>query len=225
MNLALKDLEIRGAGNLLGKEQSGFISEIGFDMYMQLLDEAVTELKDTLPGESLPADTVQALSAKSKPRLRDVMVESDISMLLPEDYIDDENTRLELYQRLSKINTVQELDEIKLELIDRFGKLPEEVVSLFKHLEIKLILSSVGFEKITISGEHLELFFDMSNEEIFSGGYFEKALGFINDHFKNTSRVKQTKSTLSVQFRIPHYQTPEEKLNEIHIFALKLAEL
>lgn len=225
MNLALKDLEIRGAGNLLGKEQSGFISEIGFDMYMQLLDEAVTELKDTLPGDSLPAETVHALAEKSKPKLKDVFVESDISMLLPESYIDDENTRLELYQRLSKINNSTELDEVKSELVDRFGKLPEEVISLFKHLEIKLLLSSIGFEKITISGEQLELFFDLNNENIFTSGYFEKVLGFINEHFKNTSRVKQTKNSLSVQVRIPRYQTPDEKLNEIHNFVIKLGEL
>ena len=225
MNLALKDLEIRGAGNLLGKEQSGFISEIGFDMYMQLLDEAVTELKDTLPGDSLPVETVHALSAKSKPKLRDVLVESDITMLLPESYIDDENTRLELYQRLSKINTTEELDGINSELVDRFGKIPEEVISLFKHLEIKLLLSSIGFEKIAISGEQLELFFDLNNENIFTSGYFEKVLGFINENFKNTSRVKQTKNTLSVQFRIPRHETPDEKLNEIHNFVKKLADL
>ncbi|HAX47739.1 MAG TPA: transcription-repair coupling factor, partial [Bacteroidetes bacterium] len=117
MNLALKDLEIRGAGNLLGKEQSGFIGEIGFDMYMQLLDEAVTELKETIPAESLPAETIQQLTQKSaKPAFKDVLVESDISMFLPENYIDDENTRLDIYQRLSNVTSQAELDEIKLEL-------------------------------------------------------------------------------------------------------------
>ncbi|MEO8512399.1 MAG: transcription-repair coupling factor [Ignavibacteria bacterium] len=226
MNLALKDLEIRGAGNLLGKEQSGFIGEIGFDMYMQLLDEAVTELKETIPADSLQADSVQLLTQKSaKPKFKDVMIESDISMLLPEGYIDDENTRLELYQRLSKVTSTEELREINEELVDRFGKLPDEVVSLFKHIEIKLILSSIGFEKIIISGEQLELYFDLNNENIFSSGYFEKVLGFINDHFKNTSRVKQTKNSLSVHFRIPTQPTPVQKLDEIHHFVKNMANL
>jgi transcription-repair coupling factor (superfamily II helicase) len=226
MNLALKDLEIRGAGNLLGREQSGFIGEIGFDMYMQLLDEAVTELKESIPTDSLPADTIQQLTQKSaKSKFKDVMIESDISMLLPESYIDDENTRLEIYQRLSKVTSAAELTEISEELVDRFGKLPEEVTSLLNHIEIKLLLSAIGFEKIVISGELLELFFDMTNEDIFSGGYFEKALGFINDHFKNTSRVKQSKNSLSVQFRIPQQPTPAQKLAEIHNFVKKLANL
>ena len=168
MNLALKDLEIRGAGNLLGKEQSGFIGEIGFDMYMQLLDEAVTELKETIPAESLPAETLQQLTQKSsKPVFKEVWVESDISMLLPESYIDDENTRLEIYQRLSKVTSYSGLEDIQHELIDRFGKLPGEVISLIDHIEIKLILSKAGFEKITINGNTIELFFDMNNEEIF----------------------------------------------------------
>jgi transcription-repair coupling factor (superfamily II helicase) len=226
MNLALKDLEIRGAGNLLGKEQSGFIGEIGFDMYMQLLDEAVAELKETIPAESLPAETMQQLTQKSsKPKFKDVLVESDISMFLPEAYIDDENTRLEIYQRLSKVTSQAELNEIKLELEDRFGKLTDEVTSLLHHIEIKLILSTIGFEKIVISGEQLELFFDLNNENIYTSGYFEKVLGFINEHFKNTSRVKQSKSSLSVLFRIPLQPTPAEKLTEIHNFVANLAKL
>ena len=96
---------------------------------------------------------------------------------------------------------------------------------LLKHIEIKLILSPIGFEKIIISGEHLELFFDMTNENIFSSGYFEKSLGFINDHFKNTSRVKQSKNSLSVQFRIPKLPTPAQKLEEILNFSIKLANI
>lgn len=226
MNLALKDLEIRGAGNLLGKEQSGFIGEIGFDMYMQLLDEAVSELKETIPAESLPAETLQQLTQKStKPVFKEVLVESDISMLLPESYIDDENTRLEIYQRLSKITSYSGLEDIKHELIDRFGKLPGEVISLIDHIEIKIILSKAGFEKITINGNTIELFFDMNNEEIFSSGYFEKVLGYINENYKNTSRVKQGKQSLSVQFRIPAFEIYEEKLQEIRSFIANLAIL
>jgi transcription-repair coupling factor (superfamily II helicase) len=225
MNLALKDLEIRGAGNLLGREQSGFISEIGFDMYLQILDEAVAELKEALPADSLPAETIQRLSAQSKPICKDVTIESDISMYIPESYIDDENTRLELYQRLSNVRSNGSLAEITEEFTDRFGKLPGEVLSLLDHIEIKLILSSLGFEKILISGDLLEIFFDINNNKIYTSGYFEKVLGFINEHFKNTSRVKQSKNSLSVQVRIPQQNSPEEKLAEIHDFVKKLADL
>ena len=224
MNLALKDLEIRGAGNLLGKEQSGFIGEIGFDMYMQILDEAVDELKDTLPADSLPAETVKKLAESRKPKLKDVIIESDISMLIPETYIDDENTRLELYQKLSNTSTITELNEHREEFIDRFGKLPYEVKSLFTHLEIKLTLAELGFEKIIISGDTLELYLDMTNDSIFSGGFFEKVLRYINESFKNTARVKQGKNNLSVLFRIQNI-SPNEKLAEINLFISSLKEL
>jgi transcription-repair coupling factor (superfamily II helicase) len=224
MNLALKDLEIRGAGNLLGKEQSGFIAEIGFDMYMQILDEAVEELKDTLPAETLPAETVKRLTESKKPKLKDVIIETDLSMFIPETYIDDENTRLELYQKLSNTRSISELNDHRDEFIDRFGKLPEEVDSLFAHLEMKHILAELGFEKIIISGDTLELFFDMTNDSIFSGGFFEKVLGYINESFKNSARVKQGKNNLSVLFRIQN-TSPGEKLTAISVFILKLKDL
>lgn len=136
-------------------------------MYMQLLDEAVGELKDTLPADSLPAETVRKLEESSKLKTKDVIVESDISMFIPESYIDDENTRLELYRKLSGVKDMNMLAEMKEEFIDRFGKLPAETGSLFEHMEIKLILAKLGFEKIIISGDTVELFFDMNNESIF----------------------------------------------------------
>lgn len=225
MNLALKDLEIRGAGNLLGREQSGFIGEIGFDMYMQLLDEAVGELKDTMPADSLPLETVRKLEESSKLKTKDVVVESDISMFIPESYIDDENIRLELYRKLSVIKEMNILLEMKEEFVDRFGKLPEETESLFEHLEIKLMLSKLGFEKIIISGDSIELFFDMNNESIFTGGFFEKVLGHINESFKNTARVKQGKKSLSLQFRILKFENQKQKLNEIFNFISKIASI
>ncbi|MBN8639669.1 MAG: hypothetical protein J0M07_30410 [Anaerolineae bacterium] len=97
--------------------------------------------------------------------------------------------------------------------------------SFLGHIEIKIILSKAGFEKITINGNTIELFFDMNNEKIFSSGYFEKVLGYINENYKNTSRVKQGKNTLSVQFRIPLFENSEEKMKEIRTFIANLANL
>jgi transcription-repair coupling factor (superfamily II helicase) len=223
MNLALKDMEIRGAGNLLGGEQSGFIGEIGFDMYMQILDEAVTELKESELGEVI-ADFIPKDAAPKKKK-REVTVESDISMFIPESYVDDENTRLEVYQRLSKVNSFDELNEVKEELVDRFGKLPEEVESLVKHIEIKIMLAEKGFEKIIISGDSVELFLDIKDEEIFSGGYFEKVVGYINSNLSNKSKLKQTKKSLSIILRLSHHNNPELKLNEIHNFVENITKL
>jgi transcription-repair coupling factor (superfamily II helicase) len=223
MNLALKDLEIRGAGNLLGKEQSGFIGEIGFDMYMQILDEAVNELKESELGRVI-ADFVPTEKAAPK-KLREVAVESDISMYIPESYVDDENTRLEIYQRLSGVKSFEELVSIKDELVDRFGRLPDEVESLIKHIEIKIMLAEKGFEKIIISGETVELFLDVNNDEIFQSGYFEKAVNYINSNLSNKAKLKQTKKSLSIQFRLSLYDNPELKLGEIYSFVKNLAEI
>ena len=223
MNLALKDMEIRGAGNLLGKEQSGFISEIGFDMYMQILDEAVSELKESeLAGVIVDVMPQQKIEPKKK---TEVTIESDISMYIPESYVDDENIRLEIYQRLSKANSFDELNIIKEELVDRFGKIPQEVEALLKHIEIKLTLSEKGFEKIAINGNAVELFIDLKNEEIFSGGYFEKVVGYINSTIRDKSKLNQTKKSLSIQFNLSHSNNPQTKLGEIHHYIQNLANL
>jgi transcription-repair coupling factor (superfamily II helicase) len=228
MNLALKDLEIRGAGNLLGKEQSGFISEIGFDMYMQILDEAVSELDiESIPAENIPKETVQKLTQlreRSKKR-REVVLESDISMFIPEHYIDDENTRLEIYQRLSEVDNGQALSGIKDELIDRFGKLPPEVESLFKHLEMKFMLAEKSFEKIVIAGNTVELFIDLNVEETFTGGYFERVVNYLSMALNNSARVKQSKKSLSIQFRIINSDNSPEKLTEIYDLTKNLSNL
>lgn len=221
MNLALKDLEIRGAGNLLGKEQSGFISEIGFDMYMQILDEAITELKETELG-SVIAEVIPTQKEQPKKKI-EMTIESDISMLIPESYIDDENIRLEIYQRLAKANTFEELTEAEHEMIDRFGKLPEEVISLIKHIEMKLLLGEKGFEKIVIYGDTLELFVDLNHDTFFSSGYFERAVGYINISAKERTRIKQTKKTLSIQFKLFNTRDQYKKLDEIFDFASKIA--
>jgi transcription-repair coupling factor (superfamily II helicase) len=223
MNLALKDLEIRGAGNLLGREQSGFIGEIGFDMYMQILDEAVAELKESELGEVI-AD-IMPRDKSPKKKKREVSVESDISMLIPEDYIDDENTRLEIYQRLSKSAEFSELEAIKDELVDRFGKLPEETESLIKHIELKIMLGEKGFEKIVIAGDFVELFMDVNDEEVFQSGYFEKVVAFINTNLANRTKLKQTKKSLSIQLRLSLYDNPELKLSEIYDFADNISKL
>ncbi len=223
LNLALKDLEIRGAGNLLGREQSGFISEIGFDMYMQILDEAVSELKESELG-AIIADIAPRTKTETK-KFAPVTLESDISMLIPESYVDDENTRLEIYQRLSGIKSFEELSEATAELTDRFGKLPPELLSLTKHIEIKLYLSGKGFEKMIINGNLAELFFDVNNESVFTSGYFEKVLNYMSRALNNTSRVKQSKKSVSIQFRLTQSENSPKKLEEIHAFVCNLASL
>ncbi len=221
MNLALRDLEIRGAGNLLGGEQSGFISEMGFDMYMQILDEAVTELKESELGMAL-TDIIPKAPA-SKKKIKEVTIESDVAMLIPDYYVDDENTRLEVYQRLANVTSLEELDSIKAELLDRFGKFPDETTSLFDHITIKVLCGEKGFSKISIHANILELHMNPDNEEIFTSGYFEKLVNFIsNPPFSSqrgaggfTSQLVQTKFSLYVKFRLPLADHSLQKLDEV----------
>ena len=214
MNLALRDLEIRGAGNLLGKEQSGFIAEIGFDMYMQILDEAVSELKETELG-SVIADVIPH-EAKPKKKHIDVVIESDVGMLIPEWYINDENIRLQTYQKLSAVEDTEGLNSIKEELADRFGKFPDEVLALFKHVELKTASQDSGFEKIIISGNTSDLYFHLSEDNpAMADGRFERTISYINEKNSNDLRLSQTKKSLILKLSLHNTDSDVSRLEEI----------
>lgn len=134
--LATNDLEIRGAGELLGEEQSGHIQTIGFTLYLEMLDRAITALKD---GEKLTLDT----SLESG-----IEVNMHLPALIPDDYLPDVNMRLTLYKRISDCKTSRDLHELQVEMIDRFGLLPETTKTLFKLAEIKQIGTTLGLKKI-----------------------------------------------------------------------------
>jgi transcription-repair coupling factor (superfamily II helicase) len=138
--IALKDLEIRGAGNLLGPEQHGFILGLGFDLYVKLLEEAVAELKGELP-EHL-----------AEPRLL-----TDWSAFLPDDYVPDEHDKLNLYRRLAETRSLEELDDLTLEMLDRFGQLPPPAVALFELRRLRLLGAGPQVEALRIFQKVAEL--------------------------------------------------------------------
>jgi transcription-repair coupling factor (superfamily II helicase) len=216
LNLALRDLEIRGAGNLLGKEQSGFISEIGFDMYMQILDEAVSELKESEFGNVF-ADIISK-DKQAKKTAPEIKIETDMSILIPQSYIEDENTRLEIYQRLSNTRAFDELNSIIEETKDRFGKFPEEVSSLFKHVELKLAAGDSGFERIDIQADTAKLYFYLSEDSgLFKNGKLEKMVSYISEQSARGGNMKlvQTKTSLILECKLFNYIKPIEKLEEV----------
>lgn len=140
-NLAMRDLEIRGAGNLLGSEQSGFIESMGFEAYTRILDEAVEEVKREEFGE--------ASSTQHPTRRRvDTIVESEFSAHISDSYIEDDAERLDLYRRLYDVETEEQLEEMAMELRDRFGPLPVETERLLQVIRLRLVSSRVGFTKI-----------------------------------------------------------------------------
>ncbi len=224
LNLALRDLEIRGAGNLLGGEQSGFIAEIGFDMYMQILDEAVTEIKESELGTAL-GDLMPA-AARAQAKFRDIAIESDISMLIPEWYIEEENIRLEIYQRLSKSHSFDELESIKDEITDRFGKFPPELENLIKHVELKIRIQELPFDKLTIAGNYADLTFILDEKNsIFENGYFEKVTAFLNQPTNHNAKLVQTKKSLILRYTFINHDDAGEKISEIGSFVSQLKEL
>ena len=142
-NIAMKDLEIRGAGDLLGGEQSGFINEMGFETYQKILDEAINELKE---------DSFKNLDLEKNKFSKKVNVvfETDLELMFPNNYINSSTERLKLYTQLNKICELDELNLFKLELTDRFGTLPNVVVELLNSIELRWLAGALGFDKIVL---------------------------------------------------------------------------
>lgn len=146
--IAMKDLEIRGAGDLLGAEQSGFINEMGFETYQKLMQEALEELKDDADFESLFENEEDR--QKLFKSVKDVNIDTDLELMLPDFYISNTEERLLLYQKIAEINNEKDLHQFELELIDRFGALPKEAVNLLKSVSLKWLAADIGFEKIVM---------------------------------------------------------------------------
>ena len=138
LNIALKDLEIRGAGDLLGGEQSGFINEIGFDTYQKILQEAITELKEQ--------DFADIYGVEEENYRTDTQIDTDFELLFPDTYINRVAERLNLYNELSNLTDEVQLQQYERNLVDRFGKLPPQAVDLLTSVRLKWLASSLGME-------------------------------------------------------------------------------
>ena len=147
-NIAMKDLEIRGAGDLLGGEQSGFINEIGFDTYQKILKEAIDELKENEFAELYS-------SKQDKEFVKEPQIDSDFELLYPDDYINNISERLNLYNELASIKNEEDLLNYENRLTDRFGPLPEPAVNLLQSIRIKWMASSIGLEKVVMKKHKL----------------------------------------------------------------------
>ncbi|RAV28037.1 transcription-repair coupling factor [Sinomicrobium soli] len=143
-NIAMKDLEIRGAGDLLGGEQSGFINDIGFDTYQKILSEAIEELKENEFSELYGQDDDE------REYIRDTQIDADFELLFPDEYVNNVTERLNLYNQLSTVNNEEELRKYEENLKDRFGPLPAQVTDLLDSVRIKWIASSMGLEKVIL---------------------------------------------------------------------------
>ena len=153
--VAMKDLEIRGAGNLLGGEQSGFINDIGFDAYQKILEEAVEELKTTEFKELYAAE----LASDQRSFVKEVQLDTDWELLIPDDYVNSVQERLTLYQKLSTISDEKGLQEFQTQLEDRFGPLPYEAAELIKSIRLKWLANQLGIERLMIKSNKMVGYF------------------------------------------------------------------
>ena len=212
--IAMKDLEIRGAGDLLGAEQSGFINDIGFETYQKILKEAVEDLKSKEFKDLFDKD----LDAKNI--VNNFQIDTDLEILFPDSYITNIKERLKLYKKLSEIKVEKDLKEFKENLKDRFGKIPQESIDLLKTVELKWIAISVWFEKIILKNNKLICQFISDKEHnYYSSGNFQKTLKTILKNIK-MCEVKEKKNKngdiLTVVFK--GVNSVEQAINNLKIF-------
>lgn len=184
--IAMRDLDIRGAGNMLGGEQSGFIAEIGFEMYQKILDEAIRELKRK-DFKELFKDEIQ----KQDDFVSDCTIDTDLEILIPDEYVESITERLSLYSRLDNCETEKDLENFHSEMEDRFGEIPSQVEDLFTTVRCRKIAVKLGFEKMILKDNTLKCFFVANpNSAFFSSKTFEKILDFIQTK-TNKAKLKQ----------------------------------
>jgi len=177
--VAMRDLDIRGAGNLLGAEQSGFINDLGFDTYHKILDEAVQELKETEFKELFKKDMVNVEELFSP----DCVIDTDFELLIPDDYISNISERLRVYNELDNLEKEEQLIEFIKSIKDRFGPLPAVVEDLVKVVRLRWDSEKLGFEKLTIKNETLKAFLvSSSNERYYNSSAFGSILKFVQQH-------------------------------------------
>ena len=179
--IAMKDLEIRGAGDLLGAEQSGFINEMGFETYQKLMQEALEELQNE--------DDFQDLFENEEDRKKlfksqkEVNIDTDFELMLPDSYVNSTEERLSLYQKLAEIPTKEELQKFENELVDRFGNLPKEAINLLKSVELKWLAAEIGFDKIVMkNGIFLGYFPDNPQDKFYQSEKFRNIIAYLSQN-------------------------------------------
>ena len=186
-NIAMKDLEIRGAGDLLGGEQSGFINEIGFETYQKIMNEAIEELKENEFKELYEGES----KSETKEYVKDLQLDTDFELLFPDDYINNISERLILYNELSLIKNEDDLSVYESKLIDRFGLLPKPASALLNSIRIKWIALRFGIEKIVMKqGKLIAYFVSDQQSDYYQSNRFNQVLQFVQKN-QNLCRMKE----------------------------------
>ncbi|WP_425402328.1 transcription-repair coupling factor [Flavobacterium filum] len=193
-NIAMKDLEIRGAGDLLGGEQSGFINEIGFETYQKIMNEAIEELKENEFKELYQEES----DIETKEFVKDLQIDTDFELLFPDDYINSVNERLNLYNELGNVKDEEGLLAYEQKLIDRFGPLTKEAQALLNSIRIKWIATRLGIEKLIMKQDKMIGYFVGDQQsDYYQSARFHKVLQFVQQNGNHCKmKEKETKSGL-----------------------------
>jgi len=214
--IAMRDLDIRGAGNMLGGEQSGFMADIGFETYQKILDEAIRELKRTEFKDLFKEEI-----SKQDDFVQDCTIDTDLEILIPDDYVESITERLSLYQRLDNSETEEELHLMAEEMKDRFGALPQPVNDLFVTVRCRKLAVELGFEKMSLKDETLRCYFiNRPDSPYFESQTFQQILSFIQTG-TNKAKLKQSgKLFIMIVDNVKSMEEMHRFLEKMHWFCL-----
>jgi transcription-repair coupling factor (superfamily II helicase) len=215
-HIALRDLDIRGAGDLLGPEQSGFIGEIGYDVYHKILDEAIRELKQEHFGE-LFADEIKKQEAII---VEDCQIDLDLDARIPQSYVPSTSERLNFYRRIAGADKEDERQQLEKEMLDRFGPIPEQLFNLLDTSRIRQVAMRIGLEKVVLKKEKLRLYFVSDPQSIFyESRQFQRLIEYVQTYSAKVV-VKQSDKYLSLLYQQPveTLQGILERVQELHDF-------
>jgi transcription-repair coupling factor (superfamily II helicase) len=214
-NLAMRDLEIRGAGNLLGAEQSGFIESMGFETYTRILEETVQELKDF--------EFTDLFDHHERPAARndETMVDVEFDALIPDTYVRDDTERLALYRRLYGLATEEQIAEVREELQDRFGSPPAEVEHLLAAVKIRLNAARIGFRKVTVRHSEMEIEFPPeSNSTFYESEHFQKIMRMVSKDRRGA--LRQAAGALKYVVKLPQTADRQQTLSAAYDLIVSL---
>jgi len=205
LHIAMRDLDIRGAGNLLGGEQSGFINDIGFETYQKILDEAIQELK-----QEQFKDMFEEELKRTQNYVKETQMETDFEFLIPDDYVSSIAERIALYKQLDDLQSEEELVKFTAELKDRFGEIPSKAIALINTIRLRWLAREIGLEKLVLkSGKLIGYFVKKQDSPYYHSDKFNRVIDFIK-HNPNAGKMYEKEGTLRISFN--HVDTMDKAL-------------
>ena len=210
-NIAMKDLEIRGAGDLLGAEQSGFINEIGFETYQKIMNEAIEELKENEFKELYASE----IDIEQKVFVKDIQIDTDFELLFLDNYINNISERMHLYNELAGCKEESELIKFQDKLIDRFGPLPKQAIDLLDSVRIKWKATFIGIEKLILKqGKMTGYFIADQQSDFYQTQHFHQVLQFVQQNATICKmKEKDTKNGLRLLLTFDNVKTVKKALD------------